>query len=60
MYCNKKVLTEAGLDPANPPKTWDEMVAACAKVKAVGKTCLALGLSGIFPAYWDFQLRAIT
>lgn len=54
MYYNKKVLAEAGLDPANPPKTWDEMDAACTKIKAVGKTCLALGLSGIFPAYWDF------
>lgn len=30
------------------------MDAACTKIKAVGKTCLALGLSGIFPAYWDF------
>ncbi|MCX5513951.1 ABC transporter substrate-binding protein [Kaistia algarum] len=54
LYYNKKVLTEAGLDPANPPRTWDEMDAACAKVKAIGKTCLALGLSGVFPAYWDF------
>lgn len=54
MYYNKAVLKEAGLDPASPPRTWDEMDAACAKVKAIGKTCLALGLSGIFPAYWDF------
>jgi multiple sugar transport system substrate-binding protein len=54
MYYNKKVLTEAGLDAANPPQTWDEMKIACDKVKAIGKTCVAIGLSGIFPAYWDF------
>ena len=54
MYYNKKVLTEAGLDAANPPKTWDEMKIACDKVKAIGKTCVAIGLSGIFPAYWNF------
>jgi ABC-type glycerol-3-phosphate transport system substrate-binding protein len=54
MYYNKKVLTEAGLDAANPPKTWDELGVACEKVKASGKTCLAIGLSGIFPAYWNF------
>jgi len=54
MYYNKKVLTEAGLDAANPPRTWDEMGAACEKVKAIGKTCIAIGLSGIFPAYWNF------
>ena len=54
MYYNKKVLAEAGLDAANPPKTWDEMGVACEKVKAVGKTCLAIGLSGVFPAYWNF------
>jgi ABC-type glycerol-3-phosphate transport system substrate-binding protein len=54
LYFNKKVLTAAGLDPANPPATWDEFGAACDKVKAIGKTCLAMGLQGVFPAYWNF------
>lgn len=54
MYYNKAVLKEAGLDPANPPQTWAEMDKACKAVEAVGKTCLALGLQGDFPAYWDF------
>lgn len=54
MYYNKKVLKEAGLDADNPPKTWDEMDKACAAVKAIGKTCLAHGMTGIFPAYWNF------
>jgi len=30
------------------------MTAACKAVKAIGKTCLALGMMGAFPAYWDF------
>lgn len=54
MYYNKSVLKEAGLDPANPPKTWDEMDAACKAVAAIGKTCLAHGMTGVFPAYWNF------
>lgn len=54
MYYNKAVLTEAGLDAANPPKTWDEMDAACKAVTAIGKTCLAHGMTGVFPAYWNF------
>lgn len=54
MYYNKKVLAEAGLDPENPPTTWDDFGTACDAVNATGKTCLALGLTGAFPAYWDF------
>lgn len=54
MYYDKKVLAAAGLDPDDPPSTWDEFGAACDKVEAIGKTCLALGMQGTFPAYWDF------
>jgi len=54
MYYNKAVLKKAGLDPENPPKTWDEMDKACKAVEAIGKTCIALGMTGVFPAYWDF------
>jgi len=38
---NKKVLKAAGV--TEPPKTWDELLATCDKVKATGKTCIALG-----------------
>ncbi|MHB8186228.1 MAG: ABC transporter substrate-binding protein [Dermatophilaceae bacterium] len=54
MYYNKTILKAAGLDANNPPKTWDEMDTACQAVKAIGDTCLALGMTGQFPAYWDF------
>jgi raffinose/stachyose/melibiose transport system substrate-binding protein len=54
LYYNKDVLRAAGLDPEKPPATWADFGAACDAVKKAGKTCLALGLSGTFPAYWDF------
>jgi len=38
---NKKVLADAGVN--EPPKTWDELLATCDKIKAAGKTCIALG-----------------
>jgi len=38
---NKKVLADAGVK--EPPKTWNELLATCEKVKAAGKTCIALG-----------------
>lgn len=49
MYYNKEVLTEAGLYPENPPATWEEFGDACEKINAMSKTCLALGMTGVFP-----------
>lgn len=54
MYYNKLVLAEAGLDPADPPSNRDEFAEACEAVTAIGKTCQAIGLTGTFPAFWDF------
>ena len=33
LYWNKDLFKEAGLDPENPPKTWDEMYSAAKAVK---------------------------
>ena len=38
-YYNKDMFTKAGLDPNKPPVTWQEMVAAAAKLKASGEKC---------------------
>lgn len=35
LYYNKSLFKKAGLDPANPPKTWDEMLTAAKKLKSV-------------------------
>ena len=40
MWINRDAFKKAGLDPANPPKTWPEVFAAAKKLKAAGHpTC---------------------
>jgi sn-glycerol 3-phosphate transport system substrate-binding protein len=39
LYINDDAFKKAGLDPANPPKTWPEVGAAAEKVKASGAAC---------------------
>ena len=38
-YYNKDAFAKAGLDPEKPPKTWQEVVLAAAKLKASGQNC---------------------
>ncbi len=38
-HYNKTAFQAAGLDPNNPPKTWPEVIAAAAKLKASGHAC---------------------
>ncbi|WP_341703961.1 sn-glycerol-3-phosphate ABC transporter substrate-binding protein UgpB [Ferrovibrio sp.] len=38
-YYNKDAFKKAGLDPAKPPKTWQEVDAALPKLKAAGYSC---------------------
>lgn len=38
-YYNKDMFAKAGLDPEAAPKTWTEVVAAAAKLKANGEKC---------------------
>ena len=40
---NRKLFTQAGLDPANPPKTWDEVRAAAKKIAAIGPGYVGFG-----------------
>jgi sn-glycerol 3-phosphate transport system substrate-binding protein len=39
LHYNKDAFKAAGLDPEAPPKTWPELVAAAAKLKASGHAC---------------------
>jgi sn-glycerol 3-phosphate transport system substrate-binding protein len=39
LYINDDAFKKAGLDPANPPKTWPEMAQAMEKLKASGSAC---------------------
>jgi raffinose/stachyose/melibiose transport system substrate-binding protein len=47
---NKTMFEKAGLDPENPPRTWDELLAACEKLKAAGFEPLG---GGIQDGYWS-------
>jgi len=54
MFFNPKLFTKAGLDPANPPKTWDDLIAACGKLKAVGVVPISAGLKDAWFGGWLF------
>lgn len=52
----KDVFQKAGLDPANPPKTWEEFLVACEKIKKAGYTPLAAGVKDGWLGGWMWQL----
>ena len=44
IYYNKALYKKAGLDPENPPTTWDAFVSNCATItKATGTSCISVG-----------------
>ncbi|MGD0751911.1 MAG: extracellular solute-binding protein [Anaerolineales bacterium] len=54
MFFNPKMFTKAGLDPANPPQTWDQLIAACGKLKAIGVVPISGGLKDAWFGGWLF------
>jgi raffinose/stachyose/melibiose transport system substrate-binding protein len=48
-YYNKDLFDKAGLDADNPPKTWDDFLVACDKLKSKG---IAPVGGGIQDGYW--------
>jgi ABC-type glycerol-3-phosphate transport system substrate-binding protein len=53
MYFNKDILREAGLDPENPPQTWDDFAKACEAIKKIGKAPIAMAGREV-PLFWDW------
>ncbi len=51
-YYNRVLLGQAGLDPNKPPRTWDAFLAACEKVRNIGKAGIAVGEKEGFWASW--------
>ena len=53
MYYNKDIFKQAGLDPNNPPKSWDDFAKACEAVKKTGKAPMAQA-GGAVPLFWNW------
>lgn len=53
LFNNSEVLKEAGIDA--PPATWDELLDAVEKLKAIGVTPIALGGADQWPTQMWFQ-----
>jgi multiple sugar transport system substrate-binding protein len=49
---NKKMFAEAGADPNNPPKTWDEFIDVCQKLKDKGYTPIGFGAKDEYLGGW--------
>ena len=52
---NKSIFKEAGLDPSNPPATWEDLLNACEKIKAVGYIPISAGGKDMFAANFLFS-----
>jgi LacI family transcriptional regulator len=67
-YYNKALFRQAGLDPENPPKTFDELIVAAEKLKAAGLVAFGGGnadgwgnlqyLNILFPGNFDAAASA--
>ncbi|MCL4876122.1 MAG: extracellular solute-binding protein [Anaerolineae bacterium] len=51
-YYNKELYDQAGLDADNPPKTWDEFLDACDKLKGAGIAPVGGGIQDGFWGEW--------
>lgn len=57
LYYNKEMFKEAGLDPEQPPKTWDDLIEYAKKLKRDGHA--GLEIPGNDDSYWMLQLFAL-
>jgi raffinose/stachyose/melibiose transport system substrate-binding protein len=55
IWCyNKDLFDKAGLDADKPPKTWDDLLAACDKLKAKGIAAIGGGIQDGYWGEWYF------
>jgi ABC-type glycerol-3-phosphate transport system substrate-binding protein len=54
IYFNKTIYKKAGLDPEQPPTSWDALVSSCAAIKSKAKVpCFSLGnKEGVGIQFW--------
>ena len=60
LYYNKDIFRKAGLDPEQPPETFEDMLAACDKIVSSGaaKNCVSWPLHGWFFEQWMANMGA--
>ena len=58
MVYNPKLFQQAGLDPQNPPKTWEDLKAACTKLNAIGIVPISGGMKDGWFGGWLFSILA--
>ncbi len=59
LFYNKALFAEAGLDPENPPATWEEFLGAVQVLKDAGITPIALGEGELWPGHFWFVYLAV-
>src|SRR5690606_3787509 len=59
MFYNKALFEQAGLDPENPPATWDEFLEAVQTLKDAGITPIALGEGEKWPGHFWWVYLAL-
>jgi raffinose/stachyose/melibiose transport system substrate-binding protein len=59
MFYNKALFEEAGLDPENPPQTWDEFISAVQTLKDAGITPISLGEGEKWPGHFWWVYLAL-
>lgn len=59
VFYNKPLFEQAGLDPENPPQTWDEFLAAVQTLKDAGITPIALGEQEKWPGHFWWVYLAV-
>ena len=61
MYVNNALMKKAGLNPANPPKTYSEVLNDCAALRAAGDTqdsCMTFALHSWYFEQWMAEQNA--
>ncbi len=59
LFYNKALFEQAGLDPDNPPATWEEFLAAVQTLKDAGITPIALGEGEKWPGHFWWVYLAL-
>ncbi len=59
VFYNKALFEQAGLDPENPPQTWEEFLAAVQTLKDAGITPISLGEGDKWPGHFWWVYNAI-